>query len=208
MKLTLSFDNGPEPSVTPAVLDALARRDIRATFFVIGQKLAAGRAAAERAAAEGHWIGNHTWSHAAPLGQAGDAAQEIGLAQQAIGGLSHPDRLFRPVGGGGRLGPHLLSLRAAALLQEGGFTCVLWNNVPRDWVDPDGWVDTALSHCMAAEWSLLVLHDVPSGAMRHLPRFLDAAADRGIAFHQDFPPSCTPIVRGAVVSPIEPYVGG
>ena len=208
MMLTLTFDNGPEPSVTPAVLDALAQRGIHATFFVIGQKLAEGRAVAERAAAEGHWIGNHTWSHTAPLGEGGDADQEIGLAQQAMGELSHPDRLFRPVGGGGRVGPHLLSSRAATVLQEGSFTCVLWTSIPRDWVDPEGWVETALSQCAAADWSVVVLHDLPTGAMRHLPRFLDAAAERGIAFRQNFPSSCTPIVRGAVVSPIESYVGG
>ena len=85
---------------------------------------------------------------------------------------------------------------------------MLWTSIPRDWADPEGWADTALSQCAAAEWSLMVLHDLPTGAMRHLPRFLDEAADQGIMFRQDFPPSCTPIVRGAVVSPIEPYVGG
>ena len=63
--LTLSFDNGPEPDVTPAVLDILARRNLRATFFVIGDKLAqpGRRALAERAHAEGHWIGNHSYTH-------------------------------------------------------------------------------------------------------------------------------------------------
>jgi peptidoglycan/xylan/chitin deacetylase (PgdA/CDA1 family) len=61
--LTLTFDNGPEPSVTPRVLDVLARRGVRTTFFVIGNKLLTrdARACTERAHAEGHWIGNHTW---------------------------------------------------------------------------------------------------------------------------------------------------
>ena len=67
--LTLSFDNGPTPDVTPFVLDVLARRDVKSTFFVIGEKLAQEhRALAERAHAEGHWIGNHTWSHSLPFG--------------------------------------------------------------------------------------------------------------------------------------------
>ena len=70
-QLTLSFDNGPDPAVTPLVLDTLARHDIRSTFFVIGNKLVdpAARACADRAAAEGHWIGNHTWTHSSPLGE-------------------------------------------------------------------------------------------------------------------------------------------
>ena len=60
--LTLSFDNGPEPDVTPSVLDVLAARNIQTTFFVIGSKLQdpERRALSERAREEGHWIGNHT----------------------------------------------------------------------------------------------------------------------------------------------------
>ena len=69
-EVTLTFDNGPEPEVTPAVLEVLRRRGLRASFFVLGHKLAdpARRALAERAHAEGHWIGNHTFTHAVPLG--------------------------------------------------------------------------------------------------------------------------------------------
>jgi hypothetical protein len=69
-EVTLSFDNGPEPEATPRVLDVLARRGIPASFFVIGAKLAdpARRSLCERAQAEGHWIGNHTTTHAGPLG--------------------------------------------------------------------------------------------------------------------------------------------
>ncbi len=72
--LTLSFDNGPEPDVTPDVLDVLRRRGIRSTFFVIGEKLAdpARRRLAAQAHDEGHWIGNHTYTHSIPLGRQDD----------------------------------------------------------------------------------------------------------------------------------------
>jgi peptidoglycan/xylan/chitin deacetylase (PgdA/CDA1 family) len=208
--LTLTFDNGPEPDVTPHVLNVLASRGIRATFFLIGRKLASpeGRRLAGRAAAEGHWLGNHTWSHSAPLGLSGPeaAAAEIGRTQEALGPLAHPDRFFRPMGQGGHLDARLLSPAAAELLQEGGYTLVLWNALPRDWEDPDGWVERALDQCRVQPWSLMVLHDVPGGAMRHLERFVDAVAERGGRFRQDLPPACTPIVRGEVVGPIKAYV--
>jgi peptidoglycan-N-acetylglucosamine deacetylase len=147
--VTLTFDNGPEPSVTPRVLDVLARRGVRTTFFVIGNKLLTrdARACIERAHAEGHWIGNHTWTHTRPLGErpgAVTADLEIGRTQAEIGILSHSDRLFRPTGGGGHLDRRLLSPDAAALLKAGGYTCVLWNAIPRDWADPEGWVETPL----------------------------------------------------------------
>jgi peptidoglycan/xylan/chitin deacetylase (PgdA/CDA1 family) len=210
-RLTLSFDNGPEPEVTPAVLDALRRRGVRTTFFVLGHKLLdpVRRALAERARDEGHWIGNHTFSHQTPLGERGDpdAPQlEIGRAQQALGQLAHADRFFRPNGGGGNLDRRLLSRRAVDYLLEGGYSCVLWNSIPRDWADPEGWVERALAQCEAQEWTLAVLHDLPTGAMRRLDAFLDGLEARGVELRQDFPPDCVPIRRGAVAAALDAYV--
>lgn len=198
--LTLTFDNGPEPEVTPGVLDVLAARGIKASFFVLGHKLdlPGRRALCERAKAEGHWIGNHTWSHGEPLGRRSDtgaAEAEIGRTQALLGDLVHPDRLFRP-NAGGELGPWLLNREAADYLIRGGYTCVTWSAVPRDYADPDGWVETALEQCRGRPWTLMVLHDLPNGAARHLPRFLDEAERLGARFRQDYPPDCLPIVRG------------
>jgi peptidoglycan/xylan/chitin deacetylase (PgdA/CDA1 family) len=202
-ELTVTFDNGPEPSVTPGVLDVLARHAIASTFFVIGSKLTdpQARACAQRAHAEGHWIGNHTWTHTRPLGeQPGEEAAklEIGRSQAEIGALSHNPPLFRPTGGGGHLDRRLLSPQAAAMLQAGGFSCVLWNAIPRDWDDPDGWVETALEQLAIQPWTLMVLHDLPTGAMRHLDGFLSEVKRRGWRFRQDFPPACVPITAGRV----------
>ncbi len=204
--LTLSFDNGPEPDVTPGVLDCLARRGLRATFFVIGEKLQAARALAERAAAEGHWIGNHTWTHSVPLGvREDDGLWEVTRTQEALGALAHPARWFRPFGGG-QLGPALLNPAVVALLQRERFSCVLWNAVPRDWEDPEGWVETALAQCAARPWTLLVLHDLPTGAMRQLDRFFDAVDAKGGRIRQDFPPDCVPIRQGELAWRIDAYV--
>jgi peptidoglycan/xylan/chitin deacetylase (PgdA/CDA1 family) len=184
---------------------------VRATFFVLGDKLRDGarRAACERARGEGHWIGNHTFHHTLPLGLSPDpdiAAEEIGRAQELLAGLADERRLFRPSGGGGKLGPHLLSRAALDYLIAGQYTCVLWNMVPGDWQNPRGWVEPALEQCRALDWALLVLHDLPTGAMDRLERFIGAARDGGANFVQDFPPDCVPLVRGRTVAPMEPYV--
>jgi peptidoglycan-N-acetylglucosamine deacetylase len=209
--LTLSFDNGPEPEVTPVVLDILARRGVRTTFFVIGQKLEDPqcRAIAERAHAEGHWIGNHSYTHSLPLGlqRAPDIAErEIGRTQALLGALAHPKKLFRPFGGGGKLGHHLLSERVVAFLERGRYTCVLWNAIPHDWDDPDGWVTRAVAQCQARPWTLMALHDLPTGAMRHLEAFLDAVGAAGGNIRQDFPPDCMPLAEGETVGPLANYV--
>jgi len=209
--VTLTFDNGPDPAVTPRVLDILDSARIKATFFVLGSKLAdkERRAIAKRAHAEGHWIGNHTWSHSQPLGRLSDASRvisEIVETEGLIDELAHPDHLFRPFGGGGDIGPHLLSKAAVEVLRKEKMTCVLWNAVPRDWEDPRGWGETALAQCLSQPWTLLVLHDLPTGAMGRLKIFIDRVRDHGGNFRQDFPPECVPIRRGELVGEIDAYV--
>ena len=209
--LTLSFDNGPEPEVTPRVLDILRERDIRTTFFVIGEKLGdpARRALAARAHDDGHWIGNHTFTHSIPLGQQPDAntaENEIGRTQAAIGALAHPQRWFRPFGGGGNLDDRLLKPSVVDYLIRNKHSCVLWNAIPRDWEDPDGWVDRALDQCRSQSWTLMVVHDLPTGAMDHLEDFLDRAKALDARIRQEFPPDCVPIRSGEIALPIDVYV--
>jgi peptidoglycan-N-acetylglucosamine deacetylase len=211
MQLTLTFDNGPEPDITPGVLDLLARRGIKTTFFVIGEKLAdpARRKLAERASDEGHWIGNHTYTHSVPLGESPDpdiAEKEIGRTQALLGDLARPEKLFRPFGGGGKLSDCLFKRSVIDHLTRGGYTAVLWNSIPRDWADPEGWVETALAQCRAQDRTLMVLHDLPTGAMRHLERFLDSAGESGITIGQDFPSDCVPIRAGKIALPVDSYI--
>jgi peptidoglycan/xylan/chitin deacetylase (PgdA/CDA1 family) len=193
------------------VLQTLARYHIGATFFVIGQKLLnpAGWETTSRAARLGHWIGNHTFTHTIPLGHSQGptvAEAEIGRTQELIGALAHPDKLFRPFGGGGAIGTHLLSRPCSEFLQAGGYTCVLWNSIPRDWEDPDGWVERALADCQAKAWTLLVLHDIDTGAMKHLDEFIQRLLAQGSEIVQDFPPNCVPMRAGAVMFSMESYI--
>jgi len=101
--ICLTFDNGPEPDVTPSVLDILARRGIITTFFTIGEKLRdpARRALATRAREEGHQVGNHTLTHGVPLGRRGgaDAVHEIAETEALLGPLGEPAKLFRRTAG-------------------------------------------------------------------------------------------------------------
>ena len=119
-----------------ALLDALAAHGVRASFFAIGRRLEqpGARATLERVRDEGHWIGNHGYSHRTPLGldrSQDAAAREIDGTEALLGALAHPDRLFRPFGGGGHLDASLLSA-ALASLSAGRHTLVLWAKKPRD----------------------------------------------------------------------------
>ncbi|HKA16345.1 MAG TPA: polysaccharide deacetylase family protein [Myxococcota bacterium] len=212
VKLTLSFDNGPFPDVTPGVLEALDAARARATFFVCGKDARdpARRPLLEAIRAAGHRIGNHTQSHRVELGVSRDPdapRREIEDAQAALAEFADADKLFRPYGAGGVLGPRLLSRAAVEHLCAGRYTCVLWNSVPRDWEDVAGWPDRALADLRVNDWTLLVLHDVPTGAMRALPDFLARARDAGAELAAELPPSCVPILRGRIAGELDRLIG-
>ena len=209
-RVTLTFDNGPNEDITPGVLAVLARRNVKASFFVVGEKLLKPelRRQAERAHDAGHWIGNHSMTHD-PLGEDRRSdlpEREIGTAQCLIGPLSHADRFFRPFGGGGHLDRRLLSRAARDYLVQQKFTCVLWNVIPRDWDDSEGWVERALQACATEEEALIVLHDHLPPALAKLDLFIRRLRDAGHTIVQDFPAACVPIVRGAVVRDLAPFL--
>ncbi len=207
-RVTLTFDNGPTPGITERVLDVLLARRIQTTFFVVGEKLAGpgARALAVRARSEGHWIGNHSMTHSAPLGEKSDteyARREIEETQSLIGDLAHGDKLFRPMGGGGLIGPHLLSRAALQLLQNGRYTCVLWSSVPGDWKDQGGWVDRCMADLAGRDWTVIVLHDVENAALPRLPEFLDRLESLGIEFRQEFPDDVVIVRRGEAIGSLD-----
>lgn len=215
-RMTLSFDNGPWPGITDHVLRVLDDFSVKATFFLVGDRLLdpPSRHLAETAHAAGHWLGNHTMTHGAPLGERGPEAvqREIGDMNALLGDLAHEQRFFRP-NGRGRVGPHLLSARAVEYLRDDAATIVLWTHVPKDkGVAVDAWVEDAKSAVRSRDWSLLVLHDRPSGhdnpagSMAYLARFLAWAREEQIEIVQEMPATCTPMLRGRAVLPLDDLV--
>ena len=202
--VTLTFDNGPTRGTTEPVLDLLAAHAVPATFFAIGRKLATpeGRDLGRRSVAEGHRLGGHTWTHSVQFGAADDAviSDELNRTRAAVDDVGGDGLLFRPYGAGGVIDDRLMSPFGASTLCAHGYTCVLWNVLPGDWRDPDGWVDHALTGIDENPWSVVVLHDVVGAALERLDEFLTAARSRGPMWSQDFPDECTPIRGGAPTS--------
>ena len=124
----LTFDDGPHPRTTPAVLQALAAARVRASFFVIG-RLACTHVALLRAAhAAGHVIGNHGWDHAHPwtLTRA-RACREVHDGADAIAQvLGARPEWYRPPHG--RLTPYVIDAVRCEAQQ-----IALWNRSAVDW---------------------------------------------------------------------------
>ncbi|MBT2450520.1 polysaccharide deacetylase family protein [Streptomyces sp. ISL-43] len=83
--MTLTFDDGPDPRYTPGILDTLARYGVRAMFFVCGEMATDNRDLLRRMVAEGHVIGNHTWTHPLiPKLSRPALASEIGRTSEVV----------------------------------------------------------------------------------------------------------------------------
>jgi peptidoglycan-N-acetylglucosamine deacetylase len=97
--VALTFDDGPDPASTPALLDLLARKRARASFFCVGQEVTRHAELARRIAAEGHLIGNHTFTHSCWTNCFGDARlrAELERAQAEIDRVTGTTpKYFRP----------------------------------------------------------------------------------------------------------------
>lgn len=204
-RLPLTFDNGPTPGITERVLEVLTRHCLQATFFVIGRQLRnpAATALLPRIAQAGHRIGNHTLNHKIAFCDRTDAAfaqAEIQEAQALIGVHAGAEKLFRLYGNDGLLGPHLFSAAALLYLRHNGYTSVLWNLVPGDWRNPNGWDVDAAAALASIDWPVVVLHDIDSGCLAQLPSFLARLADLGYAVEQEFPDSVVVTRAGRFVT--------
>lgn len=116
-RVALTFDDGPDPALTPQVLDLLDREGIRAMFFMVAEKAEAHPHLVREVLARGHAIGNHSWNHDPFLMLKGPKAlrADIVRAQAALGALGATPRAFRPPVG--VTNPHLWPV----LLDEGLF---------------------------------------------------------------------------------------
>ncbi|WP_435647915.1 polysaccharide deacetylase family protein [Kitasatospora purpeofusca] len=154
--VALTFDDGPHPVHTPQVLDVLARYGAPAAFFCIGLHALAHPGVVRRIAAEGHILGNHSWSHAylPDLGPIGLRAQ-LGFTADALAhacGGTRPSRWLRPPYGG--RSPELLMAVAGS-----GLTTALWDVDAKDWSRPGPGVVAERVLSGVGPGSVVLMHD-------------------------------------------------
>jgi peptidoglycan-N-acetylglucosamine deacetylase len=124
----LTFDDGPHPEWTPRLLDILAARGAKATFFVVGEAVRAHPELTARIRDEGHALGNHTWDHRSlpTLGRRERRAQ-LERCREALAPYGGDARLFRPPFGDQTLASLLTARRL-------GYTVVTWSHAAGDWL--------------------------------------------------------------------------
>lgn len=124
----LTFDDGPDPEFTPALLDILGRHQVKASFFVLGEACEAHPTLVQRLVDEGHDVGIHGYSHAHPWRlRAASAREEMRRCYHTLVGITgRKPGLFRPAYGR----PRPATLQEAKALQ---LHTVLWSRSVMDW---------------------------------------------------------------------------
>lgn len=140
-EIALTFDDGPNATWTPRLLDVLAKYDVRGTFFLLGGRATAQPELVQRMAAAGHTIGNHSWSHPnlarTPANRVREELRRTSDTLEQI--LGQPVNFFRPPYGGRR--PVVFRIA-----RELGLTPVLWNAMTSDWDEPPAkWIADKLA---------------------------------------------------------------
>jgi len=179
-RIALTFDDGPNPPHTEAVLDVLARHGARATFFMVGESAARHPELVQRVAAAGHEIGNHTMHHAIVAWRGPGAVEaEIAQAQAALAAAGAKARWFRA--------PHgFKSPFLSRALARHGLRLVAWSRGCWDTDRPGvpSIVGRTVPHLRDGQ--ILLLHDGAEGCDRAqtaaaLDAILAACKARGLA---------------------------
>jgi peptidoglycan/xylan/chitin deacetylase (PgdA/CDA1 family) len=153
-ELALTFDDGPNDPWTPRLLDVLARRQVRATFFMIGNYVSQKPDLARAVAQAGHEIGNHTQTHPnLAYCSAARIARELAECESALRDvIGDHAPFFRPPFGGRR--PAVL--RAAA---HAGMKTIMWRASAFDWELPSAEAIVAKVVSQVRGGEVILMHD-------------------------------------------------
>ena len=173
--IALTFDDGPNATLTPKLLDLLAARHLKATFFVVGQNAVDHPDILKRAVREGHEIANHSWSHP-NLGKMSDEAvrRELQKTDDAItSAVGKRPTLMRPPYGS------LTARQKKWIHEEFGYRIIIWDVDPLDWKRPGPSVVTARILKETTAGSIVLAHDIHPPTIEAMPKTFDQLIEKG-----------------------------
>jgi peptidoglycan/xylan/chitin deacetylase (PgdA/CDA1 family) len=179
-RVALTFDDGPDPEWTPRVLDILAERDVRGTFFLVGERAARAGAAVRAMRARGHEVASHGWSHRS-LWLCGPrrTAVEIDRTQELLAELGGTaPRFFRPPWG-------MVNAAMFPLLRARGLRPVFWSIQPEGLRPAEAAAQTSHVVRRAHPGAIVDLHDAegtpgaPARLVAALPAMIDGLRAAG-----------------------------
>ena len=176
--IAMTFDDGPSAKLTPKLLDLLAARHIKATFFVLGENVAEHPDIIARAAREGHEIASHSWSHPnfAKMSLEGIRSQLQRTDDAIASAAGKRPTLFRPPYGS--ITPH----EKEWIHDQFGYDIILWDVDPDDWKRPGPAVVRSRILKETRPGSIVLSHDIHPGTIEAMPSTLDELEAKGFKF--------------------------
>jgi peptidoglycan/xylan/chitin deacetylase (PgdA/CDA1 family) len=182
--VSLSFDDGPHPLMTPLLLASLKRADVKATFFVVGDGLRLYPELARRMVRDGHHLANHSQYHnnLSRLSPS-EYEHEVETCFAAIrrvyasNGVANKGetRLFRPPGGG-------LNRDVMSFLYRHDVTLAWWSNNVGDWSRPPAWKIADGVKSTLRPGDIILLHDAGTGTPQAVPAIVKFARRQSLKF--------------------------
>ena len=192
-RVFLTFDDGPNMSVTPYILDLLKKENIKATFFVLGNRATYNPELIQREYNEGHYIANHGYSHVYR-----DIYQDVDsvfdeynsteqIIQDALGNPNYHSKLFRFPGGS--TGGYYRDIKAEALeeLKNNGIASIDWNALSRD-AEGANTVEELVNNVIETvgdkQSVVILMHDASDKILTYeaLPEIIQYLRDNGYSF--------------------------
>lgn len=176
--VAITFDDGPHVTNTPRLLDMLASRGIKATFFCVGTNVSRYPNIVRRIVADGHEMANHTWNHP-KLSSLGDSGVRSELDRANAGILQVAGvapRMYRPPYGA------ITARQKQFIMSEYGYPTILWSVDPQDWQRPGPSVVTSRILNATKSGGIILVHDIHPPSVDAMPATLDGLLARGFRF--------------------------
>ena len=178
--VALTFDDGPVTTTTPEILNILKEKNIKATFFVVGEQVKRFPNLVSQEVAEGHEVGNHTYSHPMLTSlQEGMVEEELRTTEKQILEVAPKPTLFRPPGG-------FSNKKIIKIARESEYSTILWTIDPIDWRSPSPPVGEIVDLVVkeVKPGSIILLHDgkYPSTTPEALWFIIESLESRGYEF--------------------------
>ena len=182
--VAITFDDGPDPDWTPQILDILAQKKVKAAFFVTGANAASNPDLVRRIVAEGHELGNHTYTHSnLALASAARTTFELNATQRVIESITgYSTVLFRPPYNADRRPRNYREFKALLAAGKLGYTTVSESIDTEDWGQPGAAKLVARVKKRRLEGNVILLHDAGgdrSQTVEALPAIIDYLRNRG-----------------------------
>lgn len=175
----LTFDDGPHKSYTPRILDTLDEYGVKATFFIVGTRIASHADTVRRMAEAGHEIGYHTWHHDSLKDMSASAFEkDFNRWKEALTdaiGHEQPVSILRPPGGS-------TNKRAQSYAKEAGLSLVIWSLDTMDWKHENPYTNLTRVRNHAEDGCIILMHDVVGASAESLPAMIEWLRGEGYEF--------------------------